>query len=357
MVVIDLDQPADYIRVDSGNMLGHIRALPEQCTSAWELAQRVSLPESHRAVRHVVVAGIGGSAMGAMAVQGLVAQDAAVPIDVVRDYDLPAYVRGPGYLVVGCSYSGNTEETLSAIGQALDRGVRTLVITTGGKLADLAHRRSVPIAHYVYRAQPRAALGYSLTMLLGLCSRLGIVKDYGADVAEAVCVMQRWRSEIDASVGTVGNEAKRLAVRIGDRLPVVYGAGHLGAAAYRWKTQFNENAKSWSFFEPMPELQHNSVVGFDSRQPVGEQTVVLMLRSSEDHPRVQVRWDVTAEMLSRAGVSVAQVHARGNSRLAQVLSLVQFGDYVSYYLSLLKGTDPTPVQAISYLKQRLAEKN
>jgi len=352
---LDLDDTASYGHVDSVDMLGHIRALPGQCSAAWRLVQEFSLPQDYGDVRHLVAIGIGGSAMGATAVQGLLAGECRVPISVVRDYELPAYVRGPEFLVVGCSYSGNTEETLSAMGEALERGVRPAVITTGGQLEDLAGREAIPLVKYEYRSQPRAALGYSLILLLGLCSRLGFVRDYSADVAEAVRVTDGWQTEIDAGVAVPRNGAKSLAFRIGDRLPVIYGAGHLLAVANRWKTQFNENTKYWSYFEPMPELQHNSVVGFDSPQPVGDQTVVLMLRSELDHARVRTRWDVTVEMLSRAGVAVEEVHARGENRLAQMLSLIHFGDYVSYYLALLTGTDPTPVDAIGYLKGRLAE--
>ena len=352
---MNLDDTASYESVDKLDMLGHIRALPRQCRAAWQLVQGFSLHQDYGNVRHLVAIGIGGSAMGATAVQGLVASECRIPISVVRDYELPAFVRGPEFLAVGCSYSGNTEETLSAVGEALERGVRTVAITTGGQLADLARREAIPLVQYAYRSQPRAALGYSLVLLLGLCSRLGFVRDYGVDLAEAVGVMEGWQAEIDAEVESARNGAKGLALRIGDGLPVVYGAGHLLAAASRWKTQFNENAKYWSYFEPMPELQHNTVVGFDSRQPVGKQTVVLMLRSDLDHPRVQTRWDVTAEMLSRAGVAFEEVHARGTSRLAQMLSLIHFGDYVSYFLAMLAGTDPTPVDAIGYLKARLAE--
>ena len=351
---MDLDDAASYGSVDTADMLGHIRSLPLQCTDAWQLAQACTLPPAHGNARHLVAIGIGGSAMGATAVQGLLAGECKIPISVVRDYELPEYVRGPEFLVVACSYSGNTEETLGAMGQALQRGVSPAIITTGGKLADLAKREAIPLVEYAYRSQPRAALGYSLVLLLGLCSRLGFVGDYSPDVAEAASVMKGWQKEIHAGRAAPENAAKRLAAQIGDRLPVIYGAGHLVAVANRWKTQFNENAKYWSYFEPMPELQHNSVVGFDSSQPASDQTIVMMLRSGLDHARVKTRWDVTGEMLSRAGVAVETVQARGESRLAQMLSLIHFGDYVSYYLAMRNGTDPTPVDAIGYLKGRLA---
>lgn len=354
---MDLDDSATYRRLDTADMLGHIRALPDQCASGWALAQSALLPDAYRRIRHVVVIGIGGSAIGATAVQALLSGECPLPITVVRDYDLPAYVDGREYLVVGCSYSGDTEETLSATREALRRDVHLMAITTGGRLAELARREAFPLVQYEYRSQPRAALGYPLTLLLGVFANLGLARDHALDLEEGIRVMRGWQPQIDTRVPAAHNEAKALAQRLSGRLPVIYGAGHLAAVASRWKTQLNENAKYWSYFEPMPELQHNSVVGFDSKQPVGRQTTVVMLRSDLDHPRIGVRWDVTAQMLSRAAVAVEQVEARGESRLAQMLSLIHLGDYVSYYVALLNDTDPTPVDAIGYLKRRLSDEN
>jgi glucose/mannose-6-phosphate isomerase len=336
-------------------MLRHIKGLPRQCQLAWDMVSALSLPETWCDVRHVVVIGMGGSAMGGSLVQGLVAGEGAAPITVVRDYTLPAFVKGPGCLVIGCSHSGDTEETLAGVHQALDRGVRLIAVATGGRLAELADSRSFPLVRYECRSQPRAAVGYSMLLVLGICWRVGLVRDYSADVAEAVGVMNAWQTEIGPEVPRMRNAAKGLAARVVGRLPVVQGAGHLVAVARRWKTQLNENAKLWAFYEPMPELQHNSVVGFHSAQPVREQMAVAMLRSKSDHPRVRVRWEVTKVMLLRSGVVVEEVQARGESRLAQMLSLVHFGDFASYYAALLGDVDPTPVDAILYLKRRLAE--
>ena len=352
---MNLDDVSRFGNVDSADMLGHIGALPEQCSAAWRVASQLALPEDYGAMRHVVVIGIGGSAMGGTLLQGLVAEECSIPISIVRDYRLPAFVQGPDYAVIGCSYSGNTEETLDAMQEALERQVRPVAITTGGQLEKLANDRGIPLVRYVYRSQPRAALGYSLILLLGACWRMGLVRDYSSDLAEAVRVMGEVRAEIGPEVPTAQNHAKALALEIAGRLPVIYGSGHLVAVANRWKTQFNENAKYWSFFEPMPELQHNSVVGFDGPQPMGERLFVVMLRSALDHPRVRVRWDVTREMLARARVPVEELMARGASRLPQMLSTIHFGDYVSYYSALLNDVDPTPVDAIAFLKRRLAE--
>jgi len=352
---VNLDDATRFGELDPDGMLKRIGELPQQCRMAWTLAQGLELPPVYGAVRHVVILGMGGSAIGGTLLQGLVAEECAVPITVVRDYHLPTFARGPDTLVIGCSYSGNTEETLSAFGETLDRDTRLAAITTGGKLSALAQERGIPLLRFDYQSQPRAALGYSFTLLLGLFCRLGLLRDYSADLEEAIQVIEAWQAEIAPGVPTARNAAKSLASRIAGHLPVIYGAGLLGAVANRWKTQFNENSKHWAFFEILPELNHNSVVGLGSPRSVRDQTLVLMLRSSLDHPRVQVRWEVTRELLLREGVMAETVQGRGRSPLAQMLSPLHFGDYVSFYLAMLNGVDPTPVETITFLKHRLAE--
>ena len=352
---MNLDDHARFGELDPSNMLERIGELPQQCRAAWVLAQGLELPPAYEAVRHIAILGMGGSAIGGALLQGLVDGECAVPITIVRGYTLPAFIRGPDYLTIGCSYSGNTEETLSAFGEALERDVLPAVVTTGGKLAALAQEKGIPLLRFDYQSQPRAALGYSFILLLGFFCRLGLVRDYSADLEEAARVMEEWQVEIGPEIPTERNAAKSLAGRLADRLPVVYGAGFLAAVANRWKTQFNENSKHWSFFEVLPELNHNAVVGFGIPQAVREQAVVLMLRSSLDHPRVQVRWDATQELLLREGVVTETLQGRGESHLAHMLSLIHFSDYVSFYLGLLNGVDPTPVETIAFLKRRLAE--
>lgn len=350
----DLDDLATYESVDPSGMRERIAELPAHCADAWRLAQALRLPESYRDVRQVVVLGMGGSAIGGALVGALVAEECPVPILGVGGYELPAYV-GPEALVVGSSYSGKTEETLSAFQQAMARGCRLVAIATGGDLAALAEERGYPLLKFPPCLAPRAAIGYSVVLLLGLLYRVGLVRDYGEDLDEAVAVLEEWGRELRPEVPTARNPAKRLAGQLVGRLPVVYGAGFLAPVARRWKGQFNENAKQWAIWEEMPELNHNAVVGYGMPEGVREQAYVLMLRSRLDHPRVRARWEVTRELLLREGIAVDEIWGRGESRLAQMLSLVHFGDYVSLYLAALNGVDPTPVPPIDYLKNRLAE--
>lgn len=353
--MIGLDDLALFGRLDPRGMLERIGELPQQCRAAWKLAQEADLIPFYGEFRHVVVLGMGGSAIGGALLQGLATGECAVPITIVRGYTLPAFAHGSDCLVIGCSYSGDTEETLSAFGEGLERGVFSAAITTGGKLGALAQEKRMPLVHFDYQSQPRAALGYSLILLMGFLHRLNVLRDYTEDVEEAARVMEVWQAEIGPDVPTSRNAAKSLAGRLVDRLPVIYGAGFLSTVANRWKTQINENSKHWAFFEEMSELHHNAVVGLGIPQSTRDQVTVLMLRSDQDHPRVQMRWDVTEELLEREKVTFETLQGRGESKLAHMLSLIHFGDYVSFYLAMLNGADPSPVETITFLKQRLAE--
>ena len=352
---MNLDQPETIRQLDADNMLERISELPQQCKDAWAQAEDLTLPRGPGDVDHLVIVGMGGSAIGGALLQDLVSDQCDVSITLVRDYTLPSFAAGPNTLVIACSYSGNTEETLSCFEQAVDRDARALAITTGGTLADLAREAQAPVVQFDYQSQPRAALGYAFILLLGTVHRLGFVPDYGEDVAEAVAVMKARQEEIRVDTPTADNPAKQLAQRIAGQLPIVYGAGFLGATANRWKTQFNENAKHWAFFELLPELNHNAVVGLSIPDVVRENSVVVMLRSALDRRRIQERWDVTAELLDREGVTAQQVWGRGDSKLAQIFSLIHLGDYVSYYVAMLNQVDPTPVDTIAFLKRRLGE--
>jgi glucose/mannose-6-phosphate isomerase len=313
------------------------------------------LPAGYGEIEHLVIAGMGGSAIGGDLLRDLVVDQCDVSITSVRDYTLPSFAGGQDTLVIACSYSGNTEETLSCFQQALGTDARAMAITTGGKLSTLAKEAGVPVIEFDYGAQPRAALGYAFVLLLGTAYRLGLVRDYSDEIAEASAVMETWQEEIRPETPTADNPAKRLASQIHGKLPITYGAGFLTATAHRWKTQFNENAKSWAFFECLPELNHNAVVGLGIPGIVRETGRVIALRSALERERIHERWEVTSELLARESVTAHQVWGRGESKLSQMLSLIHFGDYVSFYLAMLNDVDPTPVDTIAFLKRRLAE--
>ena len=350
----DLDKPYLFRETDPQDMLARISELPQQCRDAWVNAQNLQLPANYRQAEAVVILGMGGSAIGGDLLRTLLESECPVPIIVNRDYTIPAFVNGRT-LAIASSYSGNTEETLTAFEAARQAEAMLLTITTGGKLAAQARELNVPLLTFDYRATPRAALGHSIVTLLGIVCRLGLVGDKATDLDDAIAVMESWQKEINEAVPLAENAAKQLAVKLHEHLSVVYGAGHLSEVARRWKGQFNENAKAWAFFEQLPEMNHNALAGTEFPADLAEKIVAVMLTSSLDHPRTRVRFQIVQEVLGQRGVSCEMVEARGSCRLAQMLSAVHFGDYVSFYLAMLYGRDPTSLKVVDYLKRRLAE--
>jgi len=312
------------------------------------------LPAGFTGIDKVVVLGMGGSAIGGDLVRSLVQSESAVPVIVHRDYGLPAFVDA-NTLVIGSSYSGNTEETLSGFEPALKTKAKKLAMTTGGKLQEIAEANDIPVFRINYKAQPRAALGFSFLPTLGVMQKLGLVKDKSKDVDETVKVLESLSARLDEKSPLSGNPAKQLARRLYGCLPVVYGAGIASEAAHRWKTQINENSKAWGFYEVFPELNHNATVGYPFPKEVAQKIRVVLLRSPLFNERVKLRYDVTCELLKRAGVAYEFVDGEGKSALSQMMSLVMMGDFASYYLAILYGVDPSPVEVISYLKDQLAK--
>ena len=351
---INLDDPQVFKQYDPEGMLDRIREMPELCQRAWQMAMNFNLPQDYSRVNKVVVLGMGGSAIGGDLVSSLVASEAKLPIIICRDYDLPAFIDGQT-LVIASSYSGMTEETLSSFEQALETESKKLVITTGGKLKTMSDERNIPVFSFGYKAQPRAALPFSFLPILGFLQKLGFISDKSADMSEMVCVLQELSQKISESVLVSQNPAKQLANRLYGHLPVIYGAGILSEVAHRWKTQLNENGKAWAFYEVFPELNHNAVVGYQFPPELASKMVVVLLRSALLPQRIQLRYQVTCQLLEKSKVDYQIVDGDGTSPLSQMMSLVLFGDYVSYYLAILYKIDPTPVKAIDYLKEQLAQ--
>ncbi len=350
--MIDLDDQEVCERLDPADMRGRIRELPQECLKAWQQALGLELPSDYSSVDKVVVLGMGGSAIGADLLSRLVAAESKALISANRDYDLPTYVDG-NTLVIASSYSGMTEETLSSFTQALSTPAKKIVLTTGGKLKALAQEKGIPVFTIDYIAQPRAALAHSFFPLLGICQRIGLVSDKSGEVKEMTQVLEKLQTTIGDTCPTSRNPAKQMATKIYDRLVVIYGAGILSPVAQRWKGQINENSKAWAFYEAFPELNHNAVVGYEFPAEMAQRAFVILLRSQHLHPRTLIRYEVTAEVLKRAKVSYEIVDGLGESALSQMMSLILFGDWVSYYLALLYETDPSPVRVIDYLKKQL----
>ena len=351
--MVNLDSLETYEQYDPTGMVAHLRNLPQQCSEAWQKATEFTLPSEFRDIDKIVICGMGGSAIGGDLLRSLISHLSKPTIFVQRDYYLPAFVDSKT-LVIFSSYSGNTEETLSAFNHALTIDCKRLAITTGGKLKDVAQGSKVPVFIIDYSSPPRAALGYSFIPLIAFLCQLGFLETKSADFAQMVEVLKSLLSKLAENVAKPFNPAKQLAIKLFGRLIVIYGASILSPVAQRWKAQFNENSKSWAFYETFPELDHNAVVGYEFPQELKDKVYVVLLRSPSLHPRILARYGITSEILEKTGVRHEIISSEGEDELTQMMSLVYLGDWVSYYLAMLYRVDPTPVKVIDYLKARLS---
>ena len=349
-----LDGPETYRQLDPSGMLRHLEQFPEECQRAWHNATAFSYPRDYVKVDKVVIAGMGGSAIGGDFVRRLAMLENTVPVWVHRDYGLPPHVDRSTLLIFS-SYSGNTEETLSCFSESLRTQAKKLVLTTGGKLKALAEKERIPVLTIDYEAPPRAAFSHSFVSLLGIFHSLRLLQDKSADIKESLAVMKKIQDGVSEKVPDDSNIAKQLAADFFGRLAVIYGAGLLSDVALRWKTQVNENSKAWAFHEVFPELNHNAVVGYQLPPETRQKTMVVLLHSPSLHPRISTRYQITSDILSKAGIRHKTIESTGKSALAQMIGMVLLGDYVSFYLAMLNRTDPTPVPVIDTLKARLAQ--
>ncbi len=350
--MVDLDNIAVYRRLDTSGMLSQLHQFPEQCQVAWERTQKFNLPREYSGIDKVVILGMGGSAIGGDIARRLSLTESRVPVWVVRDYSLPPFVD-ENTLVIASSYSGNTEETLSAFTESFKTAAKKLVLTAGGKLRRLAEEQGIPVFLIDFQAPPRVAFPHSFVPLIGIFQKLGLLRDKSADFRETLQVLNKLSRNLTETSPLVSNPAKQLATKLWGHIAIIYGAGILSEVAQRWKTQLNENSKAWAFFELFPELNHNAVAGYHFPAGAKERVFVVLLRSSTLHPRTLLRYEATAKLLAKAGVSHESVEAIGKSALAQVMHSVLLGDYVTFYLAILNRADPTPVDSIDFVKDYL----
>mgnify|MGYP001031586892 CR=1 FL=1 len=341
--------------IDEKDMLGHVANLGQQCRAAWDASKGLELTGRHLESDRVLITGMGGSAIGGDLAVAVVEQNSPLPIRVHRDYGLPAYVDDQT-VVIASSYSGNTEETLSSFEAAHERGCPLVAVTTGGRLAELAAEWAVPLVTFNYQSQPRAALGHSLFSLLGVLHALGLGGDLEADLEEAISVLDQQNGDLQPEVAHAQNKAKQLAHDMAGRIPIFVGAGPLAPVARRWKTQFNENAKAWSYFEVLPEMDHNALSGIEFPPEAKDWLYVLFFRYEGLHPRMRMRINLTHRIFEDRGVVTRQVDIPGQSVLARIMAGVQLGDYASCYAALLNRTDPTEIGAIEGLKKDMADR-
>lgn len=342
----ELDCTETYTSLDPSGLRHRLKDLPRQCREAWVSSTAIELPDRWQRIDKVIIGGMGGSAIAGDLVIDLAAVQRSLPIILVRDFSLP-FNLDDNSLFIGCSHSGATEETLSLFRQACSQGGPVLAITGGGQLAREARASSSPVLNINSPGEPRSAVGYNLMLLLGALTRAGVMATSDDDVQNAVAAAEEQIAQYNEEVRSAENPAKQLAQDLVNKIIVVYGGGLFSAVARRWKTQLNENSKAWAFVETIPELLHNSVEAFHSSSDEGTNMgiSILVLQPSEVGRELDVRYEAVSKLLERGNVPHRVLQAAGGSPLTQLLSTLVMGDYVSYYLALLKGLDPslTPV--------------
>jgi glucose/mannose-6-phosphate isomerase len=339
-------------QVDVSDQLGAVLALPEHLRDAlWRVESAIM--NEWDTPGGLVVAGMGGSAIGGALARAALGDHASRPIFVTRAYGLPPWTT-PETTVLCASYSGNTEETLACYESAAALGAQRVVVTTGGRLAELARADRVPVIPLPGGFQPRAAVAYmtvaalEVAALCGAGPRLTSEIDVAASHAEQL--VTEWGP--DAADDSL---AKEIAGTLLGSAPVIAGAGLTAPIAYRWKTQINENAKLPCFAHELPELDHNELVGWEGAESVGRFAAVF-LDDSDAHPRVKARMELTEKLIADHATASLHLETRGQTTIERVFSLVLLGDLVSVYLAVLRGVDPGPVAVIEKLKADLAQR-
>jgi len=321
---------------------------PVQCRTARTLAATPAL--TVRRPRVVVVAGMGGSAAGGDLLAACATDVVDVPILVHRGYGLPT-VAGPDGLVLVASYSGDTAEALSAFDAAVARRVPVVALTAGGALGERAAARRVPRVALPSGLMPRMALGYMFLPAVRVLADAGVAVATKVDIDEAITAVEALAAELAPERPAASNEAKRLASAIGDRLAAIYGGPDTAVAAYRWKTDIEENAKAFALAGALPEMNHNEIEAW--QLPVAKQMHAILLRDVNEAPEIARRFEIVRDLITPGAGGVSEVRGRGVSRLARLLTLTYLGQWTSYYLGVLHGRDPWTVPILDELKRRM----
>ncbi|WP_334109376.1 bifunctional phosphoglucose/phosphomannose isomerase [Thermodesulfitimonas autotrophica] len=353
--MVDLNNPEALSTIDSTGYFAALAELGTQCRQAYALGRETRVP-AVADLSTVVVTGLGGSAIGGDLLRVYCQARLRVPVTVNRDYTLPAFV-GRKTLVFAVSYSGNTEETLSAYQQAREKGATIVALTSGGKLAALAGADGVPVIRVPAGLAPRAATGYLFIPMLAVLESLEMLDGVEAEVEELARELAHYATTYGLGSPVAQNPAKQLALNFKGRLPIIWGAsGTTEVVAQRWKGQINENAKAPAYWNVFPELNHNEIVGFEEPAALIRQLWVVILRDKGDHVRVGYRMEITRRVIEGKVAGVTEVTSTGEGMLARLYSLIYLGDWASVYLATLYGIDPGPVRVIDYLKGELAKR-
>jgi len=348
-----LDRPEEIKKVDKSDILGYCVKTSIYCEDAVQRAKKVSV--GYGKPRHIVVAGMGGSAIGGEILRDWLLDELPIPIEVCRDYRLPAYAN-KDTLVFAISCSGKTEETLCAFVDAVKRGCKIISITSGEHLLSFSEKLHVPHLIVPSELPSRVTLPYLFLPLPIFLEKMGALQNREKEIQETIRVVGKLGQENSPETPTAKNQSKKLALELMETIPVVYGFREYSAVARRLKTQFNENSKVPSAHDVFPELNHNEVVGWEAPETLTKRFSILLIRDHKEPPEIRHRIEATKSLMLHKAEKVLEVYARGESKLARMFSVLFVGDLASVYLAILRNTDPTPVESITRIKEEMGKR-
>ena len=337
--------------IDKSGMWKRLIAFPNQCEKAKRFIDGLDVPFYSEGIENIVISGMGGSAAGGDILISYLRENLKIPAIVNRGYSLPLFVNEKTLTIV-ISYSGNTDETLSSLKYANEKGSKIITITSGGVIEEFCSRKGIPIIKIEGGGQPRESIGYIFIPLLIMMEKMGFIEGQETDILETIELIKILSKGY--SPESTENDAKRLSLDMHGKIPLLYGIhGLTDSIAIRWKNQFNENSKIPAFYNVFPELNHNEIEGWDTNHELGHNFFVVILRSEDEAENISRQIEITKTILSDRVGGIREVWGKGNGRLARMFSLIYLGDFVSYYLAILNGIDPTPVKNIERLKKQL----
>jgi len=357
-----LDNLRIYPRIDREDMYSKIFNMPSDIEYVLKAMEYLKLPEKivvkgksieYGRPNNVVICGMGGSAIGGIILKDLLWELTSIPIEVVRDYVPPSYIDEKS-LVILVSYSGNTEETLNCLLYSLKSGAMLYMITSNGALLKVAEKHSIPHYRVPKGYPPRAAIIHLTLPSLYIISKLLDMPIYLEQLRDTVKLLRKLRTSIAREVPFEENIAKVSAMKLLNKIPIIYSYRPYRGIGYRLKTQFNENCKILAFFEEVPEMNHNGIMGWESTTQYSKTLKVVIIRGSKESTEIHHRLKFLEELLESRGVEYLNIRSSSKFLIGETFELIMLLDMITYYLSIARGVDPTPVPIIEELKRYLS---
>lgn len=322
-----------------------IENFTEHISTSISISENVSLQPTNKKINNVLICGLGGSGIGATIVAQAVADNAIVPITINKDYKIPSFVN-ENTLVICCSYSGNTEETLEMLTQAAQKNAEIACITSGGKLKEVSEEKGFNHIIIPGGNPPRAAFGLSFPPLFFLLKNYQLISiDYTTELKAAI-------SGLNKEEENIFSQAQEITEKLFNKIPVIYADANFEGVAVRFRQQINENSKMLCWHHVIPEMNHNELVGWRTKN---ESLAVVLFRNDDDYYRTQKRMEVNKTVFAQYTSTIVEIYSKGSSRLEKMLYLIHLGDWVSYLLAEKNEVDVVEVDVITALKNELAK--